>query len=131
MGSQVRILQFCLYVYPTQLLSSFDDGPAPYSEHNLFWFRLADFDTASFFSPVRFRVFLCHCYVLMISRTLLKYLSGQNLQATFFVVGSRVIERPQVLLEEYMSGHDISVHTWSHRVRVTNSLWSDILIFCL
>jgi len=30
------------------------------------------------------------------------------------VVGSRVIERPAVLLEEYMAGHEISVHTWSH-----------------
>ncbi|KAF8347810.1 chitin deacetylase [Amanita rubescens] len=38
----------------------------------------------------------------------------KDLLATFFVVGSRVIERPQVLLEEYMSGHEISVHTWSH-----------------
>ena len=36
--------------------------------------------------------------------------------ATFFVVGSRVIERPAVLIEEYMAGHEISVHTWSHRV---------------
>ena len=32
------------------------------------------------------------------------------------MVGSRVIERPQVLIEEYMAGHDISVHTWSHHV---------------
>ena len=30
------------------------------------------------------------------------------------MVGSRVIERPQVLIEEYMAGHEISVHTWSH-----------------
>jgi len=49
-------------------------------------------------------------------RTLLDYLSTKDLLATFFVVGSRVIERPQVLLEEYMSGHEISVHTWSHTV---------------
>ncbi|KAL1743143.1 carbohydrate esterase family 4 protein [Schizophyllum fasciatum] len=45
----------------------------------------------------------------------LKYLDESDLHATFFVVGSRVIERPAVLLEEYMAGHDISVHTWSHR----------------
>lgn len=50
-------------------------------------------------------------------RTLLDYLSTKDLLATFFVVGSRVIERPQVLLEEYMTGHELSVHTWSHRVR--------------
>lgn len=33
---------------------------------------------------------------------------------TFFVVGSRVISRPQMLQSEYMSGHQIAVHTWSH-----------------
>jgi len=49
------------------------------------------------------------------TQTLLNYLSSKNLKATFFVVGSRVIERPQVLIEEYMSGNEISVHTWSHR----------------
>ncbi|KAI0251794.1 hypothetical protein BJV78DRAFT_1208840 [Lactifluus subvellereus] len=46
---------------------------------------------------------------------LLNYLGKQNILATFFVVGSRVIERPAVLIEEYMTGHEISVHTWSHR----------------
>ena len=56
-------------------------------------------------------------YSLMRFRTLLDYLSTKDLLATFFVVGSRVIERPQVLLEEYMTGHELSVHTWSHRVR--------------
>jgi len=49
------------------------------------------------------------------TQTLLDYLSTKDLLATFFVVGSRVIERPQVLLEEYMTGHELSVHTWSHR----------------
>jgi len=45
---------------------------------------------------------------------LLEYLNQEKLQATFFVVGSRCIERPNVLIEEYMTGHEISVHTWSH-----------------
>ncbi|KAI9440334.1 carbohydrate esterase family 4 protein [Lactarius indigo] len=49
------------------------------------------------------------------SGTLLNYLSKEDIKATFFVVGSRVIERPAVLIEEYMAGHEISVHTWSHR----------------
>jgi len=49
------------------------------------------------------------------TQTLLHYLTEKDLKATFFVVGSRVIERPQVLIEEYMAGHEISVHTWSHR----------------
>lgn len=47
---------------------------------------------------------------------LLDYLDEEKLKATFFVVGSRVIERPNVLIEEYMTGHEISVHTWSHPV---------------
>lgn len=46
---------------------------------------------------------------------LLNYLEEKDLSATFFVVGSRVIERPALLVEEYMQGHEISVHTWSHR----------------
>ncbi|KAJ3558568.1 hypothetical protein NP233_g11486 [Leucocoprinus birnbaumii] len=50
------------------------------------------------------------------TQNVLDYLKGKNIHATFFVVGSRVIERPKVLVEEYMAGHEISVHTWSHRV---------------
>ncbi|KIY71912.1 carbohydrate esterase family 4 protein [Cylindrobasidium torrendii FP15055 ss-10] len=45
---------------------------------------------------------------------LLKYLDEKDISATFFVVGSRVIERPAILVQEYMSGHEIAVHTWSH-----------------
>ena len=45
---------------------------------------------------------------------MLNYLDQKDLTSTFFVVGSRVIEYPNVLREEYMSGHEISVHTWSH-----------------
>lgn len=37
---------------------------------------------------------------------------------TSIQVGSRVIERYSVLVEEYMAGHEIGVHTWSHRVRI-------------
>ncbi|KAJ7452869.1 hypothetical protein FB451DRAFT_1520923 [Mycena latifolia] len=45
---------------------------------------------------------------------LLGYLAEKSLSATFFVVGSRVIEYPDLLINEYMAGHEISVHTWSH-----------------
>ena len=45
---------------------------------------------------------------------LMKYLSEKDLTATFFVVGSRAISRPQILQAEYMAGHQLSVHTWSH-----------------
>ena len=39
-----------------------------------------------------------------------------HLNVTFFTVGSRALEYPQLLIEEYMAGHEISVHTWSHPV---------------
>jgi len=51
--------------------------------------------------------------------TLLKKLKDTDLRATFFVVGSRVVERPNILQDEYMSGHEISVHTWSHTALTT------------
>ena len=37
----------------------------------------------------------------------------KNIVATFFVVALCVIERPAVLIKEYMA-NEISVHTWSH-----------------
>jgi len=45
---------------------------------------------------------------------LLTYLNAQNIKATFFVVGARVISRPEIVVYEYMTGHELSVHTWSH-----------------
>lgn len=45
---------------------------------------------------------------------LLQYLNEQDLKTTFFVVGSRAISYPALLQAEYMAGHQISVHTWSH-----------------
>jgi peptidoglycan/xylan/chitin deacetylase (PgdA/CDA1 family) len=45
---------------------------------------------------------------------LLQYLDSQTLKSTFFVVGSRVISFPITLQYEYISGHQIAVHTWSH-----------------
>lgn len=45
---------------------------------------------------------------------LLDYLNQNNLKSTFFVVGSRVLSRPEMLQSEYVSGHQISIHTWSH-----------------
>lgn len=49
------------------------------------------------------------------TQELLDYLASKKLTSTFFVIGSRIVERPQVLVEEYMAGHEIAVHTWSHR----------------
>lgn len=31
-----------------------------------------------------------------------------------FVVGSRVVSFPALLQQEYLAGHQIAVHTWSH-----------------
>jgi len=45
---------------------------------------------------------------------LINYLNQNQLKATFFVVGSRVISRPDMLQTEYMLGNELSVHTWSH-----------------
>lgn len=45
---------------------------------------------------------------------LLNYMVQNDLKATFFVVGSRAISRPQMLQYEYMAGNQISVHTWAH-----------------
>ncbi|KAF9481726.1 glycoside hydrolase/deacetylase [Pholiota conissans] len=45
---------------------------------------------------------------------LLSYLDQVNLKSTFFVVGSRVISFPATLQTQYLAGHQIAVHTWSH-----------------
>lgn len=45
---------------------------------------------------------------------LLDYLNEQKLKTTFFLVGSRVISRPEMVQTEYMTGHQLAVHTWSH-----------------
>lgn len=46
---------------------------------------------------------------------LLNYLEEVDLSATFFLVGSRVIEHPAIVVEEYMKGHELSIHGWSHK----------------
>ncbi|KAH8801261.1 carbohydrate esterase family 4 protein [Flagelloscypha sp. PMI_526] len=51
--------------------------------------------------------------------TLLKYLNENQLQATFFCIGSRIMELPNVMLDEYMTGHELGVHTWSHSIPLT------------
>jgi len=45
---------------------------------------------------------------------LLTYLNSQNLKATFFMVGSRVIGHPEFAQYQHLTGHELSVHTWSH-----------------
>ncbi|EFI27941.1 chitin deacetylase [Coprinopsis cinerea okayama7 len=50
---------------------------------------------------------------------LLQYLDEVNLKATFFVVGSRVVSFPHTLQTQYTGGHQIAVHTWSHKALTT------------
>jgi len=45
---------------------------------------------------------------------LLTYLESESLLATFYLVGSRVLDHPATVQYEYMTGHHLSVHTWSH-----------------
>lgn len=48
--------------------------------------------------------------VLSAARTVLKYLDEQDIKATFFVVGSRVIESPDILVEVRETWHGYVVH---------------------
>ncbi|ORY03445.1 glycoside hydrolase/deacetylase [Basidiobolus meristosporus CBS 931.73] len=52
---------------------------------------------------------------------LLDYLKQQNLKAMFCVIGSRVVERPEILKRAYAEGHEICSHTWSHRGLTTQT----------
>ncbi|KAH6588356.1 hypothetical protein BASA61_005999 [Batrachochytrium salamandrivorans] len=45
---------------------------------------------------------------------LISELAQRNVSATFFVVGSRVMEYPDVLLRAFQAGHEIALHSWSH-----------------
>lgn len=44
---------------------------------------------------------------------------NNNLKGTFFVIGSQVIVYPDNLLATYNAGHQIAIHTWSHRALTT------------
>ncbi|KAG0259717.1 chitin deacetylase [Mortierella polycephala] len=45
---------------------------------------------------------------------MIKHLETLKLTATFFIVGSRVLEYPEILKEHIARGHHIAMHTWSH-----------------
>ena len=48
------------------------------------------------------------------TRTILAALAKECTKATFFVVGSMVVQHPDVLAEVANQGHTIGTHTWSH-----------------
>ncbi|MCU4651779.1 polysaccharide deacetylase family protein [Roseibacterium sp. SDUM158016] len=45
---------------------------------------------------------------------LLDLLAGYNIRATFYVIGSRVAQHPQLAARIASEGHEIGNHTWSH-----------------
>ncbi|KAF9406500.1 chitin deacetylase [Podila epigama] len=48
------------------------------------------------------------------TRDLMSHLNSKKLSATFFIVGSRVLEYPEILKEQVAQGHHLGMHTWSH-----------------
>lgn len=43
------------------------------------------------------------------------------MNATFFVIGTAAYWNPDMVLAEYMAGHQIAVHTWRHQYLTTLS----------
>lgn len=50
---------------------------------------------------------------------MLSYLESQQLKATFFVGGPRVLARPEYVAYEYMTGHEVAVYAWSNTLLTT------------
>ncbi|RIA92088.1 Carbohydrate Esterase Family 4 protein [Glomus cerebriforme] len=46
--------------------------------------------------------------------TVLNALDTRGIKGTFFAIGSRVIENPQIIKQAVDNGHQVGVHTWSH-----------------
>ncbi|KAG0198306.1 chitin deacetylase [Mortierella sp. GBA30] len=51
--------------------------------------------------------------------TLLDYLGKNKLSATFFLIGSNVIQYPATVQRELKEGHHLASHTWSHHALTT------------
>src|SRR5262245_15946215 len=45
---------------------------------------------------------------------ILDILAARGVKATFFVVGARAAERPDLVKRMYAEGHDVGVHTFTH-----------------
>ncbi|CAG8546571.1 1343_t:CDS:2 [Paraglomus occultum] len=52
---------------------------------------------------------------------LLDFLDKTNNKVTFAVVGSRIVENPEILKRAFEAGHQIIVHTWSHPALTTQT----------
>ncbi|KAL7412612.1 hypothetical protein BDY24DRAFT_392090 [Mrakia frigida] len=53
------------------------------------------------------------------SQALIEYLGSKSLKATYYIIGSRALERPNVIREQHMLGHELAAHTWSHPALTT------------
>ncbi|KAF9181553.1 chitin deacetylase [Haplosporangium sp. Z 11] len=51
--------------------------------------------------------------------TLLDYLKTNQLSGTFFLIGSNIIEYPDIVKREVAEGHHLASHTWSHHALTT------------
>jgi len=51
--------------------------------------------------------------------TLLNYLKTEKLSASFFLIGSNVIQHPEIVKRELDEGHHLASHTWSHHALTT------------
>ncbi|CAG8568256.1 853_t:CDS:2 [Racocetra fulgida] len=49
------------------------------------------------------------------------HLKKNNQKATFFVIGSRVFQNPEILQRTVDEGHQVCVHTWSHTPLTTQT----------
>ncbi|KAJ3027583.1 chitin deacetylase [Rhizophlyctis rosea] len=45
---------------------------------------------------------------------LLTHLKTQNINSTFFIVGTNAVRWPDQITAAYKAGHEIAVHTWTH-----------------
>jgi peptidoglycan-N-acetylglucosamine deacetylase len=54
---------------------------------------------------------------------ILDILAARGVKATFFVVGARAADRPDLVKRMYADGHDVGVHTFTHANLANVSTW--------
>jgi len=57
--------------------------------------------------------------VLPQSETLYAFLAANNQTATHFMIGSNMVQSPDLVLKAFSQGGQIAVHTWTHRYMTT------------
>jgi peptidoglycan/xylan/chitin deacetylase (PgdA/CDA1 family) len=51
----------------------------------------------------------------------LDHLKAKNVKGTFFVTGSAVLNNPDILKRTVAEGHQVAIHTWSHKPLTTQT----------